>query len=257
MESIQQLQKKLEEAKKQDLLNQKIKTLSELRNQYEGKAFGSRTFERASKSPYDSAVFFKSIYMEGDKILVDEWYINRYRMGKDYKFSSLTYSYSRGRRPDQCLTSDHKNEYAVIHDKLPYHYKEIPVDKFMNLFNSCSDADISISRSFESIQEGYTDLIMMGDSTNESRIQKGISIIGLDIIDMFEHKKVWEEIKYSDLPMFQNQRWLPKLYARKILEYQVELWRAEQRDAWCSIRSYNALQYRIEAITPFIQSLPQ
>ena len=200
----------------------------------------------------EDAIYFEKFYLEDKQIKVFMWTVRRSRMGKDYKFSKDQYSYNRG-RSEQVLTSDHRNEFAAVHDLLYYRKKEIPVEKFMELYTAAENIEAEITKAFSStVAADYSDLIRGGDSNDETRIEVAIKAIGLDLIDMTAYPKVWETIQYASLPLFHHQKWLPRDKAKDILNYQISLWQKELQDPWNNDRTIHWLYQRIDIITDFI-----
>jgi hypothetical protein len=252
MNKVQELEQQLKQAKEDEKLQQKQKDLKAIQDQYQGKAFGSREFERAAKAATDDAIYFEKFYLEEEKVKAFIWTVRRSRQGKDYKFSQDQYDYHRG-KGEQVLTSDYKNEFAAVHDMLYFRKKEIPVEKFMQLYKAAEAMEEEVTKAFSStVAADYSDLIRQGDSTKEDRIEKAIKDLGLDLIDMTQYPKVWKDIQYSDLPLFHHQKWLPRDKAKAILNYQVSLWRKELNDGWNNARAIEWLHQRINTLTTFI-----
>lgn len=255
MSDVKELEKQLAQAKekaKRESLEQECKAL---KLEYENKAFGSRTFERKAKTAVDYAIYIKQIYIGtrsmGDEevILADIWTVNITRFDSSYKFSRNNYNYSRSRDTEKQLSSNDSNAGWNLYQMLPWLKKEIPVEKFMSLWNSASEHETVIQDSLKDNLENYQDLIRQGDSTNESRIEQAIATLGFDIIDVQkEHPALWEEIKYCDLPMFQNQKWLPKVFAKDILLYQISLWEKDKSNPWSNYKTINWKNRQIKVI---------
>jgi hypothetical protein len=75
MGNIQELEKQLAEAK----LKKKEKSSNLDRNlisKYQGKAYGSHSFERKNRSAYASAVFYEKFWVTGNTITVLKWNIS-------------------------------------------------------------------------------------------------------------------------------------------------------------------------------------
>jgi hypothetical protein len=67
---------------------------------------------------------------------------------------------------------------------------------------------------------GQWDLTRMGTATDELKLDIAIKATGIDVIDI-EDYKVFNVLKYCQLPFFQEQKYLPRIFAVKILEYQI------------------------------------
>jgi hypothetical protein len=61
----------------------------------------------------------------------------------------------------------------------------------------------------------------MGTATDELKLDIAIKATGIDVIDITEDYKVFNVLKYCQLPFFQEQKYLPRIFAVKILEYQI------------------------------------
>lgn len=255
MSNVQDLEKQLAQAKEKDKKDSLIKECQAIKLEYEGKAFGSREFERNSKSASDHAIYVKQIYIgtrsmsQGESILADIWTVRVNRYDSNYKFSQNHYSYSRSRDTETQLSRTDTNASWNLYRMLPWLKKEISVEKFMSLWNVALVHEMVLRDAFKGQLGDYQELIRQGDSTNESRIEKAITSLGLEIIDIQkEYPKLWEEVKYCDLPMFQNQKWLPKLFAKAILLYQVSLWEKDKNDTWSDSKTINWRNRQIKVI---------
>lgn len=263
MNQIQELEQQLIKAKEEEKLNSLKKECEQVRKEYEGKAFGSREFERAAKSSSDSAIFIKKIYL-GERsssgkygILGDIWSVRLTRYDGNYKFSQNHYNYSRSRDEESSLTNDRTNVSWNVYQMFPHLKKEISSDKFMELWNACKEHEVVLTEPFsKAFGADYQELIRMGDSGRDTHIAEAIKKLKLDIIDVqTEYPKEWNEIRYSDLPMFQNNKYLPRAYAKQVLEYQISLWQEDIRKGWNSQRMINALHRRIEVVQGLINKL--
>ena len=96
--------------------------------------------------------------------------------------------------------------------------------------------------------------IFQSDSDNEDRIDVAIKKLNLDVIDFKDFPKVHRHIEYATLPMFQDRRWMPRIYAKQILQYHVKKLVERQQDSWTSSRMHNALQFEIDVINNFINT---
>lgn len=251
-DKIQQLKKELEEAEKLQERERSIKEMEELKVAYEGKCFGTHTFERKSAALYMGATMYEKFYMKEDKIYVLERNISISRCDNVYKPSKSDISYSRSYH-ERCLSDDKYNTFYTLYNG--YYRKEISVEKFEQLWTGVEDCNLIIKELFETkTPELRMELIREGDSNDEDRIEKKIDAIGLDIIDFKLYPPVHRQIEYATLPMFQDRRWMPRIYAKSILEYYITELRKEQQDSWISTRMYNTLEYKIGVIREFINT---
>jgi hypothetical protein len=63
------------------------------------------------------------------------------------------------------------------------------------------------------------DLTRMGTATDELKLDIAIAT-GIDVIDITEDYKVFNVLKYCQLPFFQEQKYLPRISAKKY-SYQI------------------------------------
>ena len=59
------------------------------------------------------------------------------------------------------------------------------------------------------------------------KLAAALKHLKLNIIDVTKFPEVFRTLQYCNLPFFQEQRYLPKVYAKQILEYQIRLWEQE------------------------------
>jgi hypothetical protein len=55
------------------------------------------------------------------------------------------------------------------------------------------------------------DLTRMGTATDELKLDIAIKATGIDVIDITEDYKVFNVLKYCQLPFFQEQKYLPRI----------------------------------------------
>jgi hypothetical protein len=55
----------------------------------------------------------------------------------------------------------------------------------------------------------------MGTATDELKLDIAIKATGIDVIDITEDYKVFNVLKYCQLPFFQEQKYLPRIFAVK------------------------------------------
>jgi hypothetical protein len=58
------------------------------------------------------------------------------------------------------------------------------------------------------------DLTRMGTATDE-QVRYSYKATGIDVIDITEDYKVFNVLKYCQLPFFQEQKYLPRIFAVK------------------------------------------
>lgn len=231
MSTIAELEKQLQEAKEKEKREALEKECQTLKEQYEGKVFGNRNFERASKTASDILIYVHKLYIgkssfnynPEDKILVDIWTIRVCKYNTNYRIDKDVYDYRRSRSTALELTGNNYNASYNLTNLFPHNPKEVKLSKFMAIWEAAEKHESILIDSFKQHLGGYEDLIKDGDHTDESNIQKAIDSLGLEIIDIRkEHPLLWDTIKYAKLPMFQNQRWIPKIFGSKLLTYWIE-----------------------------------
>lgn len=255
MNIVQKLEKQLQLAKAEDAKKALQKDLEDIIETYQGKAYGSRLFEKAAKCASETALYFEKFFIKDDKIYGILWAVNVIQYGPDYKYTKNSYSYSRYMR-EECFSSTNYNIQYQVHQRLPYKAIELTPAKFMSLFHAATTAEAVLREPFiQNLSEHYGELIRMGDSTKEKRVETAIKALKLDMIDMTKHPRVLDEIQYAELPMFHQQRWLPREYAAKLLKYQIGLWEEDMRSIWTDGRRAAYLQRRIDIVQQFINTL--
>ena len=242
MESIHEIEKKLEEAKKAKRLLSLEKELSELKTHYEGKCFGTHTFERKNRSSHASAKFYEKFWIEGYQIKMLRWSLSITRCGKNYEFSQGKLSFDR-------------NKSEIVSSDMGYDYerKEITLNKFMRLWDYGEITSVQLNDAYTSIldQEPF-DLLRLGSSNDNKILADAFSYLKLDVIDITEDYKVFNALQYKHLPFLQEQKYLPRIYAKQILEYQILEWKKEKADySWKN----DMIDNYINVITEFIKTI--
>ena len=253
MGDIQKLEKELESAKKQQRLNYLQKELEELQSQYEGKAFATHTFERKNKSSYNYARFYEKFWIEDDKINMFRWSISITRSGKNYTFSQDNLVFNRSK--EQIVSQD--NGHNAKSNLIGYDFsakKEISINKFMQLW---TQGEIVSDKLFDVytkiVEETPFDLLRVGSSNDEKILADAFDYLKLDVIDITQYSNVFNVLKYKHLPFLQEQKYLPRIYAKQILEYQIKLWQDEKNQTW---RSYDDRYDKwIKTLRDFIETL--
>jgi hypothetical protein len=65
------------------------------------------------------------------------------------------------------------------------------------------------------------DLTRMGTATDELKLDIAIKATGIDVIDITEDYKVFNVPSIVSYRSFKNRKYLPRIFAVKILEYQI------------------------------------
>lgn len=256
--TVYELERQIKDIKTQEAQAALERECKQLKDAYEGKAFGSRVFERQSKATGDCAVYIKSIYLGTPPvsstygILADIWNIRVSRDQGDSSISRQHYNYSRSRNETCQLSSERYNAAHTLHGYLPHLYKEITAEKFSELWSAAEVLDGVIEAPFHKALGDYQDMLRIGTSNDDRNISNSIVSTGLDIIDMLKYPTVWNEIKYCQLTMFQNQRWIPRQFAKQVFQYQIGLWREELKKSW-DHKTDEYTRKRIDILEGFIK----
>ena len=252
MTKIQEIEQQLAQARKEEQTSYLNKDFEEIKKQYEGKCFGTHTFERNNKAAYSSAVFIEKFYIEDNNIFVLEWYISINKQDKYYKFSSSHINFNKSKR-ERKLTG---NNYNVQYNLNLYssRVKELPYANFIKLWNN---ADNFNEYMFEKFDETIvlTDQLRIGTANDEDRILEGLKNTGIKYIDLFKYKELLNILMYKRLPFLQEQRFLPTLLAKTILEYQIKLNNEEMKNIWVNYTSRERLTKENNILENFINTL--
>ena len=255
MGKIEDLKQQLLEAEKQQILDYRLKELIQLRSDYQGKCFATHTFTRNSAASHMSAKYYEHFFMKGDKIYVREHLVSLSRFNNFYKKSKDCINYSRT-IVERDLTLDGERNAHYNLDSGYSHYKhEISYLKFMQLWETGKEADIIIKDAFtKELPEIKQELISQGDHSNEEAISKCIADMGVEIIDFKKHWKVHRILEYRTLPLFFERRWMPKLYAKSILEWEINRIKEKMYSIFYTDRSVAHDQNAINIIQDFIDT---
>ena len=253
MKNVQEIEKELKEAKNIEKLVYLQKELLELKTQYEGKAFGTHTFERKNKSSHNYARFYEKFWIEDSSIKMLRWNISITRSGKNYVFSQDSLSFNRNK--EEITSQD--NGYNAKTNLIGYDFgtkKEISVIKFMKLW---TQGELVSDKLFDvyvdNVEETPFDLLRIGSSNDEKILSDAFNYLKLDVIDITKNPNVFSALQYKNLPFLQEQKYLPRIYAKQILEYQIKLWNEEKNQRW---RSYDdRYDKRIKTIKDFIETI--
>jgi len=252
-ETSQELEKKLKEAKEKEYLQQRVKELEQIKEEYEGKCFGSNLFNRLSKSRYFGIVYYEKFFIKENDVYVIEWTVSGQRYPAFYKAETPTYNISSHINERKLSGNDYNASYNLFNG---YHFyrKPITLKEFMFLWTAAKDCYLIIRDKFKSNPELEIEDVRQGDHDNERSIEKAISELGLDMIDLKQHPKMFWIFEYKTLPMLQNGRWLPRIYAKQLLEYVIKDYERDSRSSWISQKAVNFNNERIATIREFINS---
>lgn len=243
MKTINELEKELREAKAKEQLADLQTQLDSLKRQFEGKAFGTHTFERRNRSSFNAALFYEKFWIKDSAILVLRWDISISRQAKNYAFSQDCLSFQKSK-------DVYEYQYACQYNTT----KEISINKFMQIWNQ---GELVCDKLFDvyskTIEEPPFDLLRIGTGADEEILASAFNYLKLDIIDITKYPEVFRVLQYKHLPFLQEQKYLPKIHAKQILEYQIRLWEIEKKNSILSdISRYDE---SIKTIKDFINKL--
>jgi hypothetical protein len=254
MSQIDILKKQLEDAEKEEKLKYLLKELSDVKSEYEGKSFGSHTFDRKHSANVMGAIQYEKFFIKEDKIYVLERSIHASKFNAVYKPSKTDINYSR-HYYERCLTDGERSASYNLYSGYTHFRKEISNEIFEQLWNGTEECHLVVKGLFNSkLPEIKMEWISQGDHRNEETVESAIKTLDLDIIDFKLFPKVHNCIEYHTLPMFQDRRWLPRIYAKTILEYHIKNLKKRQADSFTPGRIVNALQHEIDTVTNFIKT---
>lgn len=225
MKTIIEIEKELQEAKKQESLFFLETELKKLKEKYEGKCFGTHTFERRNKSCYTSASYYEKFWIKETSIIFLRWNISTQKMGKNYTFVQDQLSFSRQKSE---ISSDSLSQGNCSNEK-----KEISLTKFMQFWDYGDLMFTKLNNIHNVIlEQSSSDLLRMGSSNDEKILADAFDYLKLDVIDITLYPQVFNCLQYKHLPFFQEQKYLPRIYTKQILEYQIKLWEDEKNQSW-------------------------
>lgn len=252
--SVQDLQQELKKAKKAERLAYLQKELDILTKDYKGKCFGSDHFERANRSDYKGATYYEDFYIKDGILYVLEWYISCSKRPDFTKPSKFAISYNTNIY-EKALSGEegsHLNQYNPsrnLYSGYSFFRKEIPKEKFMILWEVGIEANKLIKEAFDGKLDIKSEWITEGDSSNENEIEDGYKKLKIECIDIQKEKpRLFEVIKYSRLPLFQNNRFLPIQFYNQVLELHIEKLNIDLKDLWLDARRASYIQREIKII---------
>ena len=252
METVQDLEKKLLEAKAQEKLVSLQKELDALKEKYQGKAFGTHAFERKNRSGYASAKYYESFWIENMKIQMLTWRLSFNRTGKNYVFSASQLSFDRSKAQTEARDDGYNAEYHLINNS--HGTKLVTVAKFMQLWNYGHFVVTELDRVFNERISGPEDLLRIGTNNDDIKLTKDFKESGIAYIDITENLKVFNVLKYKQLPTLQEQKFLPLIYAEHVIQLQIRKLEKEAQERY-SNREYLARE--IEVLREFILEIKQ
>lgn len=253
MTTVQEAKALLEKAELEEKLQYRYKELSVLKKEYEGKCFGSHTFERRSQAGSWGAIYYESIYLEDNEIWVREWGLQASKCDSFYKKGKYITQYNRNIYERQLTGQNEYNAAYNLYAGYSHYRREISLSKFMTLWEIADELVIEIEKSFyKNAPELKQELIRQGDSTNEKNIERCIKDTGIELIDLKDYPEVHRILEYVTLPLFDNHRWLPKIYARSIIEWYINELKEGLKSPFNTSRHTYWIYEKVELLTNFI-----
>jgi hypothetical protein len=148
MNAVQQAEKALAEAKKQEKHEDRLRELEQIKSDFEGKCFGSDTFDRYSAAAYRGATYYEKFFLRDDEIYVTEHTIILSHLDNHYKKSMKQISYSRNIH-ERCITGNSYNAHYNLYSGYSNFRKEISLEKFKELWEIAEEANLIIKNAFK------------------------------------------------------------------------------------------------------------
>lgn len=251
--NVQELEQSLEKAKKEQYLENRLKELEDIKREYEGKCFSSNLFNRIASSRSFSLKYYEKFYIKENEIFVLEWILYGTKHPALYKSNTPTYNLNTYMSERKLSGNNEYNACYNLDSGFSFYRKEITLSQFMSLWRATKECYLIIKDSFKNYPELEIEDVRQGEHRDEQSIESVISELELDIIDLKQHPKMYWIFEYNrSIPMLQNGRWLPRIYAKQILEYVISLLKKDIKSAWTTPRSIAWTQERINNIQEFI-----
>ena len=255
MNAVQIAEKALADAKQQEKLNYRLNELEQIKKEYEGKCFGSDTFDRYSVAAYRGATFYEKFFLKEDEIYVLEHTITLSHFDNYYKKSMKQISYSRNINERKLTGTNEYNANYNLYSSYSGFRKKIPLEKFKELWEIAEEANLIIKNAFKGkLPELQQEWITQGNFGQETTIEQCLFDMGIEMIDFKNYPNVHRCIEYRTLPMFDRRRWLPKQYAKPILEWQIKELKKDCSSQFSTARRNEALQSEIKTLQNFIDT---
>lgn len=254
MSKIQEIEKALEDAKKEEQLKYRLLELEQLTKNFLGKCFGTHTFDRNHAAAHMSAVYYERFYIEGNEIYVIEHKISLAHMDAHYKKSMKHIKYDRNIH-NRVLSGNEYNAQYNLQPGYSNFRKEISFIKFKELWECGEEANIIIKNAFRGkFPELEMEWLSQGDHDTEREIDNCISEMGIEIIDFKNYPIVHRVIEFRRLPLFDRSRYLPKLYTSPILKWLIKKLKKDAASPFTSYRKRDSLLEDIQILQNFINN---
>lgn len=137
-----------------------------------------------------------------------------------------------------------------MHDTTRYS-KEMSVDKFMGLWEYGKFMVIKLDRVMTERIENKTDILRVGSSSDEKKLEADFKQAGIEYIDIASNLHVFNIVKYKNLPGLQEQRFLPVALADKVIKLLLEKLHEEKKSLHGSNSYY--MEKQIETLNCFFE----
>jgi hypothetical protein len=256
MTTVQEAKALLEKAELEEKLQYRQKELFELITQHKNKCFGSHTFERKTQAGMMEAIYYEDFYLKDNEIWVREWKIFASKHDSFYKKGKYVTQFNRNMCERQLTGQNEYNPSYNLYSGYSHYRHEIPLVKFIQLWEKANEVVIEIEKSFyKTVPELKQELIRQGDSMDESTIEECIKDTGIELIDLKDYPEVHRNLEYVTLPLFDNNRWLPKIYAKSIIEWYINTLKKELTSQFATERTIIWNNKRIKILTNFINTV--
>jgi hypothetical protein len=190
MSTIEKLEQELRKAKLSKQVDDERKKIELFRKLYVGKCYGSHSFNRNSKATWKNAFKILSIDDKGNYSR-ESVYICKHKGSFQYHFS--TYTHER---------LDSNFHYQNIHRKV-----EITNTNFEKL----KQVAIIYSKDLEDVFNGQLDVEIEetnGDHSDNQVYKSMMDVVGVNYIDMDDHKNLLSKLRSTDFPLLIGGRFL-------------------------------------------------
>jgi hypothetical protein len=164
-------------------------------------------------------VFYEKFWVTGNTITVLKWNISFCRAGRNYKFSSDKLSFDRNKTEVSSQENGYSFEHNLISSGAYGRDKEMSVNKFMQLWEYGYFVVQELDNVYTKTVGQPWDLTRMGTATDE-KLDIAIKATGIDVIDITKDQGI-QRTQVLSVTVLQEQKYLPRIFAVKILEYQI------------------------------------
>ncbi len=254
--TVQEAKNLLIQAELEEKLQSRQVELTSLKKDYEGRCFGTHTFERKNQAGEMSAVYYESFYLRENEIWVRKWGIRASKCDSYYKKGKYVTQFNRTIYEKQLTGQNEYNASYNLESGYSRYKHEIVLSKFMQLWEKADELVIGIEKSFyDAVPELKEELIRHGDFTSENTKDRCLKDMGIEMIDLKDYPEVHRQLEYVILPLFDSNRWLPKIYAKSIISWYIIELKKELTSIFATPRTIDWNNNRIKILTEFISKI--